>query len=210
MSIAKDMYQTFLKETYQQEQQLPKDFNLSTTINCKYSIKLAVISKKDEQPDKITKRTIYGLAEEALSEKSLIALNDILRPDQDGKPVQYVLIDGAPGIGKSILAWELCHKWEELDSLKQYELVVLIQLRESKAQKAHCLEDLLPCDDTIKIKRVLHAIGNGEGVLIVCDGFDELPQEQRQENSVYIDLLQGKHLRKATVIVTSRPSASAA
>ena len=47
-------------------------------------------------------------------------------------------------------------------------------------------------------------------MLIVCDGFDELPQGQRQEGSVYmyIDLLQGKLLQKATVIVTSRPSAS--
>ena len=125
--------------------------------------------------------------------------------------MRYVLIDGAPGIGKSTLAWELCHKWEELDSLKQYDLVVLIQLREKKAQNAHCFEDLLPPDNySFNVKRLLQTIGNGEGVLIVCDGFDELPQEQRQENSVYIDLLQGKHLRKATVIVTSRPSASAA
>ena len=61
------------------------------------------------------------LTEEVLSdEKGLIALNDILKPDEDGKPVQYVLIDGAPGIGKSTLAWELCRKWEELDCLKQY------------------------------------------------------------------------------------------
>ena len=95
-----------------------------------------------------------------LSEKGLVALNDILKPDQDGKPVQYVLIDGAPGIGKSTLAWELCHKWEELDSLKQYDLVVLIQLREKKAQNAHCFEDLLPSDSyNFDIKRLLHAIG---------------------------------------------------
>ena len=71
-----------------------------------------------------------------LSEKGLVALNDILKSDEDVKPVQYVLIDGAPGIGKITLAWELCHKWEELDSLKQYDLVVLIQLREKKAQNA--------------------------------------------------------------------------
>ena len=46
-------------------------------------------------------------------------------------------------------------------------------------------------------------------MLIVCDGFDELPRKQRQEGSVYIDLLKGRLLAEATIIVTSRPSVSA-
>ena len=46
-------------------------------------------------------------------------------------------------------------------------------------------------------------------MLIVCDGFDELPDEQRQTGSVYIDLLNGRLLPEATIIVTSRPSVSA-
>ena len=46
-------------------------------------------------------------------------------------------------------------------------------------------------------------------MLIVCDGFDELPREQRQEGSVYIDLLKGRLLAEATIIVISRPSVSA-
>ena len=41
------------------------------------------------------------------------------------------------------------------------------------------------------MKELLAIIGRGKGMLIVCDGFDELPREQRQEGSVYIDLLKG-------------------
>ena len=118
-------------------------------------------------------------------------------------------MEGAPGIGKSTLAWEVCHKWEELESVKQYELVVLVRLREKKAQEAHCLEDLLPCDATTNMKELLAAIGRGNRVLIVCDGFDELPREQRQEGSVYIDLVKGRLIPEATIIVTSRPLVSA-
>ena len=59
------------------------------------------------------------------------------------------------------------------------------------------------------MKELLAAIGRGNGVLIVCDGFDELPHEQRQEGSVYVDLLKGRLLAEATIIVTSRPSVSA-
>ena len=120
-----------------------------------------------------------------------------------------ILVEGAPGIGKSTLAWEVCHKWEELERVMQYELVVLVRLREKKAQEARCLVDLLPCDATTNMKELLAIIGRGKGMLIVCDGFDELPPEQRQEGSVYIDLLKGRLLPEATIIVTSRPSVSA-
>ena len=41
----------------------------------------------------------------------------------------------------------------------QYKLVVLVRLREKKAQEARCLGES----------------GRGKGMLIVCDGFDELP-----------------------------------
>ena len=123
--------------------------------------------------------------------------------------MRCVLIEGAPGIGKSTLAWEVCHKWEELDSVKPYELVILVCLREKKAQEARCLEDLLPHDATNKVNELLTMIGRGKGILIVCDGFDELPQKQRQKGSVYIDLLKGRLLPEATIVVTSRPSVSA-
>ena len=44
---------------------------------------------------------------------------------------------------------------------------------------------------------------------IVFDGFDEFPSELR-ENSLVMDIISGsKYLPKATVLVTSRPSASA-
>ena len=208
-AITRKQYKQFLKKCYRQP--LPDDDKLLTTAS-KHYIELAVISKKDitrKQADEFTRKSLHGLTEEILREKAPIALDLILKPREDGRPVRCVLVEGAPGIGKSTLAWEVCHKWEELESVKQYELVVLVRLREKKAQEARCLGDLLPCDATTNIKELLAAIGEGDGMLIVCDGFDELPCEQRQEGSVYIDLLKGRLLAEATIIVTSRPSVSA-
>ena len=37
-------------------------------------------------------------------------VNIITKPALDSKPVRRVIIEGAPGAGKSTLAWELCHK----------------------------------------------------------------------------------------------------
>ena len=208
-AITRKQYKQFLKKCYRQP--LPDDDKLLATAS-KHYIELAVISKKDitrKQADEFTKKSLHGLTEEILRKKAPIALDHILKPREEGTPVRCVLVEGAPGIGKSTLAWEVCHKWEELESVKQYELVVLVRLREKKAQEAHCLGDLLPCDATTNMKELLAAIGEGESMLIVCDGFDELPREQRQEGLVYIDLLKGMLLPEATIIVTSRPSVSA-
>ena len=208
-AITRKQYKQFLKKCYRQP--LPDDDKLLTTAS-KHYIELAVISKKDitrKQADEFTRKSLHGLTEEILREKAPIALDHILKPREDGRQVRCVLVEGAPGIGKSTLAWEVCHKWEEFESVKQYELVVLLRLREKKAQEARFLGDLLPCDATTNMKELLAAIGEGEGMLIVCDGFDELPRQQRQEGSVYIDLLKGRLLAEATIIVTSRPSVSA-
>ena len=208
-AITRKQYKQFLKKCYRQ--QLPDDDKLLTTAS-KHYIELAVISKKGitrKQADEFTRKSLHGLTEEILHEKAPIALDHILKPKEDGRPVRCVLVEGAPGIGKSTLAWEECHKWEKLESVKQYELVMLLLLREKKAQEARCLGDLLPCNATTNMKELLAAIGEGEGMLIVCDGFDELPRELRQEGSVYIDLLKGRLLAEATIIVTSRPSVSA-
>ena len=208
-AITRDQYKQFLKDCYRQP--LPDDDKLLTTAS-KHYIELAVISKEgitSKQADEFTKKSLHGLTEEILCKKAPIELKHILKPREDGTPVRCVLVEGAPGIGKSTLAWEVCHKWEELESVKQYELVVLVRLREKKAQEARCLVDLLPCDATTNMKELLAIIGRGKGMLIVCDGFDELPREQRQDGSVYIDLLKGRLLPETTIIVTSRPSVSA-
>ena len=208
-AITRKQYKQFLKKCYRQP--LPDEDKLHITASKRY-IELAVISKKDitkKKADEFTKKSLHGLTEEILREKAPIELDHILKPREDSTPVRCVLVEGAPGIGKSTLAWEVCHKWEKLECVKQYELVVLVRLREKKAQEARCLGDLLPCDATTNMKELLAAIGEGEGMLIVCDGFDELPREQRQEGSVYIDLLKGRLLPEATIIVTSRPSVSA-
>ena len=208
-AITRDQYKQFLKDCYQQP--LPDDDKLLATAS-KHYIELAVISKEgitSKQADEFTKKSLHGLTEEILCKKAPIELKHILKHRRTSSPVRCILVEGAPGIGKSTLAWEVCHKWEELESVMQYELVVLVRLREKKAQEARCLVDLLPCDATTNMKELLAIIGRGKGMLIVCDGFDELPPEQRQEGSVYIDLLKGRLLPEATIIVTSRPSVSA-
>ena len=173
---------------------------------------MAVINTENisrSEADEFTMKSFHGLMEEILQKKTPIALEDILKPGKNGRPVQRVLVEGAPGVGKSTFAWQLCCKWaQKLETLKHFDLVVLVQLRGKRAQEAKHLSDLFPLSRTNNIEHVLAAIGHGEGVLIILDGFDELPLEQRQEGSIYMNLIKREELPKATIIITSRPSVS--
>ena len=127
--------------------------------------------------------------------------------EQVGKG-RVIVIEGAPGIGKSTLAWELCRKWEEYASMEAYSLVILLRLREKRVQNISDVSSLFYAYDREDRVSVVEKIKNsrGRGVLFVLDGFDELPKLLQRE-SVLVDLLRKRILPQSTVVVTSRPSA---
>ena len=121
---------------------------------------------------------------------------------------RVIVIEGAPGIGKSTLAWELCRKWEEYASMKAYSLVILLRLREKSVQNIIDISSIFSAyqksDKTSLVDEVQN--NQGKGVLFVFDGFDELPKSLQREGFL-IDLLRKSILSKSTVVVTSRPAA---
>lgn len=52
-------------------------------------------------------------------------------------------------------------------------------------------------------------IGSGKGVLFILDGWDELPAKCKGEYSFFQKLIRGDHLKECSIIITSRPSATA-
>ena len=51
-------------------------------------------------------------------------------------------------------------------------------------------------------------VTGGRGVLLLFEGYDELPAKLRTRNSIFLDVITSQKLPEATVLVTSRPSAS--
>ena len=85
-----------------------------------------------------------------------------------------------------------------------------MQLRDETTRTAHCLSDLLYHPDDEISKAVCHIVERreGENVLLLFDGYDEISDDQ-QTDSIFLKILrQSRFLRKATVIVSSRPFAT--
>ncbi len=53
-----------------------------------------------------------------------------------------ILVEGEQGIGKSTFAWKLCRKWGKGKLLQQYQLVVLLRLRDNNVRAAKNIFDL--------------------------------------------------------------------
>ena len=121
-----------------------------------------------------------------------------------------MLIDGAPGVGKTTLCRKFCKDWGAGQILKQFSLVWLLNLREERIAKAKSLDDLFQHYNKKLLKKVLKHIEEtgGEGNLLVSDGFDELSEKERTQHSLFLDIIRGKVLPKCSVIVSSRPYAS--
>ena len=205
-----DQYADYLRAYYEGEK-LPVYSKWPPTASKKY-IHLAVVKKKHvtkREADVFTRATLYGNIDEIIGEKEPLEFTQI-GIKQDGSHARMILVEGAPGIGKTTFSWELGRRWSEWKILQWYRLVVLLRLRDKRVREAKTIYDLLYySDDEVRIdvaKEVTR--NNGKSVLLLFEGFDELPRKLQTEESIFLDILCRRKLPKATVLITSRPSAT--
>ena len=167
---------------------------------------------------KFRQQTIHGSIDDILEWKGPIEMENILKPNHFTNraeikeyPVTQLLIEGAPGIGKSTFAWEVCLKWGQHQLFNEYSLVVLLKFQDKRVQEAKSVSDLFYHPNPKLQSEICNAITvtGGHGLLLILEGFDEAPASKRTMDSIFVRLFSGQELPKATVILTTRPSASA-
>ena len=143
-----------------------------------------------------------------LTENKEISVEDVLQPTDSSLSLR-VVIDGPPGIGKTTLCRKLLNMWSNGPLVhQQYDLVLYCPLRNSKIATATTLADLF-VRQRYEVPMVTEWFEkrNGEGLLIIFDGWDELSEQLRQ-SSLAASIICKEKLDQCSVIVTSRSYAS--
>ena len=204
-------YKQYLESVYDARALAPADKYLPT-LEAPY-INLAMIRRgrpyNPEQRDEFTSRTLHGGVDQILENKTPINIEDLLTPEEGRRPVRFILVEGPPGIGRSTFAWEVCRRWDEIESLRDYQTVVLLKLREKWVLNAVSLPDLFRYEYNHELSKSVSdelAKNQGRNLLLVLDGFDEVSRSFH-EDSVIKSILCRQLLPECTVILTTRPSA---
>ena len=175
---------------------------------------LAIIKKEIIQrgaiDDEFVRKTIRGQVDDILLKKSPIKLEKLFTNIEGERKV--ILIDGAPGSGKSTLTVHICQRWSRGELFQEFSIVILVQLRDPVVQNAQSIADLIPCPTLESAHQVASEIeaNLGRGVLWVLDGWDELPLHLQERSFLRDMITPSLHspITQSSIIVTSRPISS--
>ena len=174
--------------------------------------RLAMIQKEKVSHHEITnefvQQTITGKVDDILHMKKPVELQSIFKGVPHDRKI--VLIEGAPGAGKSSLSLNICKKWSEGELFQEYKAVILVRLRDPRIQEAKSIAELLPhCEKSTSLNVESEILAtNGDKILWVLDGWDEFPDQLKNDDECLVRNLIYKQNHNSSVIVTSRPISS--
>ena len=127
------------------------------------------------------------------------------------KPPNFILIEGAPGIGKTVLAKRIAYLWAIKELLTDTNILFLLYLRDPELQNVKTPAQLIQylttkCFDNEEVNNCVKQVMEVK-VGIVMDGFDEYPIKLHKKSFI-ADLIKGKVFHNYIVVLTSRPTAT--
>ena len=142
LSIAVKRHSRYLKELYKEREGMLLKW---PPVLMKDFVNVLCIEHTDEPEKNVTKHLIHGNIEKVRKTRTPIQLSDIAST-RDGSRPKCIVVQGAPGSGKTMFSWEVCRRWGQGELLQQYPLVVLLPLRDSDIQNASSVGDIFHHD----------------------------------------------------------------
>ena len=164
-----------------------------------------VMSRQEARGDRIIAHH-KGNMKLRLQNKLPVRRDDVMKP-AEGRH-KCILIEGAPGVGKSTFVWKLCREWGDKRILQEYKLLVLLRLQDRRIQAVEDLADIFYHPHKRLRDNILEEVikCEGKGMMIIVDGIDEFPHLFHKP--VFHDLIEGVSLPEASIVLTTRPSGS--
>ena len=158
--------------------------------------------------DRFVRDSLRGDMDDVVYKKIAMELSELGVLADSSQP-KVVLIEGAPGVGKTTFAWEQCRQWAEGKLLQAYSIVLLLPLRDNNIRQITSLPSLFRHSKGQVRDEVTRTVSDngGKGCLIWLEAWDELVDNLRSD-SLFTQLIRGIQLPAATIYITSRPWAT--
>ena len=135
-------------------------------------------------------------------------VSDLISPTEMKRKPKTILIEGASGIGKTILVTQIASQWKFIRFICKKDFVFLLNLWDPKVNEIstvygmteYFFKDHFQASEIGQIERYIHET-NGSCLAIVLDGY----KENSIKNTFFIELAERKSLIKCSVIITSHP-----
>ena len=124
---------------------------------------------------------------------------------------KMLLIEGAPGMGKTVLSKEIAFQWATGKLLNSVKFLLLVFLRNFNSSNIKSVESFM--QHVFKNGKVANDVveyvfkNDGEDLAIVLDGYDEMSENDRIDSFI-ADIIKRVVLPQCLLVITSRPTAS--
>ena len=207
---------------YKNQNKFAGDENWSP-YQCKTFIKLAFVVHKNPKRKIITeheKITMLNYAGNVGSDSEIFFSEITTQTELDkifensdlsnSNGSNFTLIEGAPGIGKTVVAKEIAYRWAQNEMLSNIKFLLLISFRETDISQITSFKELmLHCygEDEKAVSSCAEYFirTQGKNLMIIFDGYDEMSIEKQEKNdSIFRRLLAKGSVPECHLVVTSR------
>ena len=120
-----------------------------------------------------------------------------------------VLIEGTPGMGKTVLAKEIAFQWAKNQLLSTKKLLFLVFLCECNniASIEGFLQYIIKSNEMVGCLAKYLLQTEGKNLVIILDGYDEMSNEDRK-NSFIVNIINRQVFPKCCLVITTCPTSS--